>query len=281
MSYRFDSTPLIAGAYMWGNRGHGVLAEDIPSTGESGPSYLFNDLTFPADNGKEIRGEIIALPSAGTFTADEYGRFEHTGASDGDYTTQYRLYVDGADQGTAFIYTSFGGDTATVTATQAAQTSVVSATSTAPSGSSTIIATQAAQTSVVAATSEAPPLSYSASVTATQAPQTASIAGDTDFPCIITLNGPNPTFVNIDTSYTELGAIAIDDVDGNLTGSIIVGGDTVDAATLGVYTVTYTVTDSASHVSQASRTVVVRDPAALAAFAVVESPVVGCVISIN
>ena len=104
MSYRFDSTPLIAGAYMWGNRGHGVLAEEIPSTGEYGPAYLYPSLEFPADNGKEVRGEIVSWPSAGNLVADEYTRFEFTDAPDGTYYFDVQVYEDGAAVGSPVTF---------------------------------------------------------------------------------------------------------------------------------------------------------------------------------
>jgi hypothetical protein len=89
---------------MWGNRGHGVLAEEIPSTGESGPAYLYPSLEFPADNGKEVRGEIVSWPSAGNLVADEYTRFEFTDAPDGTYYFDVQVYEDGAAVGSPVTF---------------------------------------------------------------------------------------------------------------------------------------------------------------------------------
>ena len=64
--------------------------------------------------------------------------------------------------------------------------------------------------------------------------------------------------VNVDT-YTELGATASDTEDGNLTSSIVVGGDTVVTTTIGTYVVTYDVTDSTALTAvQKTRTVSVH-----------------------
>ena len=101
MSLRIDTGELISGAYVVGDTGLGVLAENIPSSGLDGASFLYNDLSLPADNGKEIRGLIVTPPSAGTFFAWEDGSFSLIGAPDGEYSFTYRLYVDGVDQGTA------------------------------------------------------------------------------------------------------------------------------------------------------------------------------------
>lgn len=101
MSLRIDTAELISGAYVVGETGLGVLAENIPSSGLDGASFLYNDLSLPADNGKEIRGLIVTPPASGTFFAWEDGSFTLVGAADGSYTFVYRLYVDGVDQGTA------------------------------------------------------------------------------------------------------------------------------------------------------------------------------------
>lgn len=101
MSLRIDTTELISGAYVIGDVGLGVLGSEVPSEGEHGASYLYNDLSLPADAGKEIRGLIVTPPSAGTFFAWEDGSFSLVGAPDGEYTFVYRLFVDGVDIGTA------------------------------------------------------------------------------------------------------------------------------------------------------------------------------------
>lgn len=101
MSLRIDTAELITGAYVIGETGLGVLGSAVPSTGEHGASYLYNDLSLPADNDKEMRGLIVTPPSDGTFYAWEDGSFSLVGAADGEYTFVYRLYVDGVDSGTA------------------------------------------------------------------------------------------------------------------------------------------------------------------------------------
>ena len=92
MSVRVDAAPLIAGAVVVGVPGLGVLAQDVPATGEHGPGYAYPSLTFPADAGKEIRGEITTWPTNGALIAYEDTSFEYDGASD---TFEFQLYVDG------------------------------------------------------------------------------------------------------------------------------------------------------------------------------------------
>lgn len=99
MSFRFD-TPIVASAFHLGNRGLGVLGSTIPSTGDNGPSYMYNDLSLPADNDKEYKGFIETPPASGTFFAYEDGSFDYTGPS-GSFV--YRLFEDGVDKGTGTV----------------------------------------------------------------------------------------------------------------------------------------------------------------------------------
>lgn len=99
MSLRIDTAELISSCLVIGETGHGVLGADVPATGLHGASYLYNDITLPADAAKEIRGLIVTVPGAGTFFAYEDGSFSLIGAPDGAYTFSYRLYVDAVDQG--------------------------------------------------------------------------------------------------------------------------------------------------------------------------------------
>lgn len=93
MSLRIDTSEWIADALLIGETGLGVTADNIPAGG-----YAYNDLSLPADTGKEICGRITAWPSAGTLVAQEDTRFVFSGP-DGYYTFQYQLYVDGGAVG--------------------------------------------------------------------------------------------------------------------------------------------------------------------------------------
>jgi YVTN family beta-propeller protein len=88
----------------------------------------------------------------------------------------------------------------------------------------------------------------------------ASLADCTDFsPPIITLNGPNPQTVEAGFPYLEFSATAFDDVEGDLTASIVISG-AVDSSTVGTYTISYDVSDSSGNVATTiERTVLVQD----------------------
>ncbi|MGI9529769.1 MAG: immunoglobulin-like domain-containing protein [Acidimicrobiia bacterium] len=73
---------------------------------------------------------------------------------------------------------------------------------------------------------------------------------------VITLVGSNPQSIDIRQPYVEFGATATDNVDGDLTSSIVVDSSAVDTTTSGAYVVTYDVTDAAGNVAETvSRTV--------------------------
>ncbi len=73
-------------------------------------------------------------------------------------------------------------------------------------------------------------------------------------PPTITLNGPDTVTVNLNTSYTELGATAFDCTDGVLAPSL---SNSPDTSVVGIYNVTYIATDAAGNSDTVVRTVIV------------------------
>jgi TolA-binding protein len=79
-------------------------------------------------------------------------------------------------------------------------------------------------------------------------------------PPVITLTGDASITLNPGETYTEGGAIAIDNVDGDISSAIQVVG-TVDTSTVGLYTVTYNVSDAAGNAAiEVIRSISVQDP---------------------
>lgn len=66
---------------------------------------------------------------------------------------------------------------------------------------------------------------------------------------VITLNGPSTIEIPKDTRYTDAGATASDNRDGNITSKIVITGDTVNtSSSLGTtFTITYNVSDTAGN----------------------------------
>jgi len=74
-----------------------------------------------------------------------------------------------------------------------------------------------------------------------------SVPDDTTVP-VITLLGDASITINQGSTYTDAGATASDNIDGDLTSSIVVGGlDTLDTNLVGYHTITYNVTDSSGN----------------------------------
>jgi hypothetical protein len=100
--------------------------------------------------------------------------------------------------------------------------------------------------------------SYSFTVTASDAAGNTSAATTVTFSITdvdeiapeITLLGDNPATVVKDDSYSDAGATATDDTDGNITANIAATSN-VDVTTVGSYTVTYNVSDAAGNAATA------------------------------
>lgn len=87
----------------------------------------------------------------------------------------------------------------------------------------------------------------------------ADLSGIDTIPPVITLLGNNPdSITRHTTAYTDPGATASDNKDGDITTSIIVTG-TVDTSAAGTYTLTYTVSDAWGNSASVDRIVVVKD----------------------
>lgn len=75
-------------------------------------------------------------------------------------------------------------------------------------------------------------------------------------PPVITLNGNVSLTISVDGVYSELGAIAIDNLDGDISGEIVIDASALDLTAIGSYKITYNVTDEAGNAAlQVIRTV--------------------------
>lgn len=96
--------------------------------------------------------------------------------------------------------------------------------------------------------------SYAISSTAPVPP----IVPDTTAPQI-TLNGSTTVIVGQNETYTDAGATANDNIDGNISTNIIVTGLPINTTTVSTSTITYTVSDAAGNSVNVIRMVIVRD----------------------
>jgi hypothetical protein len=80
---------------------------------------------------------------------------------------------------------------------------------------------------------------------------------------IITLNGAATLNVGCNSTFNDPGVTAFDVCEGNVSGSVVVGGDTVDTSSPGTYAITYDVTDGEGNpATRLTRTVNVVDVSA-------------------
>lgn len=92
---------------------------------------------------------------------------------------------------------------------------------------------------------------------------------------VITITGDTVVEITLGDDYTELGATATDNEDGDISSSVVIGGDTVDTNTVDAYFVTYNVDDSQgeSAVEKIRTVIVVTAPTAGGGGAPTGSPV--------
>ena len=110
----------------------------------------------------------------------------------------------------------------------------------------------------ISSTEKNPPIPSPSSMEKNETKKTPIKIKDTT-PPKITLVGPNYVELIIEDDFKDLGAVAIDDVDGNITANIEVAGE-VNTKKIGEYTLTYTVSDKAGNKASITKIVKVIDP---------------------
>ena len=96
---------------------------------------------------------------------------------------------------------------------------------------------------------------------AAQVTRTVTITSDATVP-VITLLGEASVSLELGSTYTDAGATAVDNTDGDITSSIVADTSEVTVNTVGTYTVTYNVSDAAGNAAaQVTRTVTITSDA--------------------
>jgi hypothetical protein len=161
---RVDSNQLIAGACVVSHyAGHGVQAQNIPATGDSGPPFLYADIAEhafqPAD---EIRALIKTLPTNGVINLSEDSTFTYTG-SDGVDSFVYELFGKGVSYGDYTVTLITGAWEAAVTGGIPSVTAAVGAAIVTGSNASNISAGIPVASAAVVASSSVPVFSATVS----------------------------------------------------------------------------------------------------------------------
>ena len=224
--------------------------------------------TSSGNTAMSISGPVITLLGANPVHVPVGGTFVEPGVTVTDAvdgTDPYITFINGIQQAvssttintsspTTYIITYKATDQAGNSATALRSVIVGNPDGTvnlgpAPSSGGSTSGTGTAATPASTATSTASSTTP-ASTTATSTPSV-----DTTAP-VVTLNGAAAMMLTVGGTFTDPGATATDSVDGNLTSKIKETG-AVDTATVGLYTLTYSVTDAAGNTGSASRVVTV------------------------
>lgn len=89
----------------------------------------------------------------------------------------------------------------------------------------------------------------------------------------VTLKGNSEITIEVGSTYSDAGATAEDNIDGDLTDSITTTNN-VDTSAVGTYTVTYSVTDSSANTTQVTRQVNVVDTKTIPVITLVGNPTI-------
>lgn len=122
---RIASTPFYAdGPVVAQWSGWGVLGSAVPATGTDGPALAYPTLAplLPGAAGSEVRIELLTFPASGTFTWYDDTSASLVGASNGAWTTSFRVFIGEVDQGIATAYFYVGGAVASLAGSLASLT---------------------------------------------------------------------------------------------------------------------------------------------------------------
>jgi len=227
-----------------------TVTGDNPVTVEKGSTYSDDGATASDNVDGDLTSDIVITGTVDTSVV-------------GTYTLTYSVTDEAGNTGTATrivnvvdttppVITVTGDNPLTVekgsTYTDAGATA---------DGGETVTSSGTVNTTVVGSYT----LTYSATDAAGNTGTATRIVNVVDTtPPVITVTGDNPVTVEKGSTYTDAGATASDNVDGDLTSDIVITG-TVDTSVVGTYTLTYSVTDEAGNTGTATRTVNVVDTA--------------------
>jgi len=241
-----------------------TLLGDTPLELTTNDSYVEPGYTAADDTDGDISGSVVVNSSAvNTSVVGSYSVIYNVSDSASNSATATRMVnVSAAPDTTPPIITLLGANPIEV---------VQGATYNEPGYSAidnidgtitglVTVDTSAVNTSVVGSY----PVTYNVSDQASNAALTVTrtvtiITAPDIIPPTITLTGANPLELTINDAYNELGYTATDNIDGDLTGSVIVDASSVNTSVIGSYSVIYSVSDNAHNPATVTRQVNVSD----------------------
>ncbi|GGW56762.1 putative secreted protein (Por secretion system target) [Winogradskyella epiphytica] len=230
--------------------GEQVLSQSATQTSPVSGSFTVPSGTYSGNTRMRVSMSYNAVPTAcQSFT---YGEVE-------DYTVNL---ITGTADTTAPVITLIGASTMNLVVGDTYNEPGATATDNVDGNlTSSIVITGTVNTNSAGTYTKYYNVSDAAGNAATQRTRTIIVSqpADTTAP-VITLNGASTINLEVGDTYNELGATATDNVDGDLTSSIVITG-TVNTASEGTYLRYYNVSDAAGNsATQRTRTVVVSKP---------------------
>ena len=240
-----------------------TLVGDAEVTVEVGSTYTDLGATASDNYDGDITADIVTVNNVNVNTAGQYTVTYNVTDSSGNDATEVTRTVNVTDT-TAPVITLVGDAEITDNYVEVGST-YTDLGATASDNydgdiSANIVTVTNVDTSVIGSYTVTYNVTDSSGNAASEVTRTVNVT-DTTAP-VITLVGDAEITVEVGTTYTDLGATASDNYDGDITADIVTVNN-VDTSVIGSYTVTYNVTDSSGNAaSEVTRTVNVTDTTA-------------------
>ena len=237
-----------------------ILLGDNPLALTTNDTYIEPGYTAADDTDGNLSSSVVVDSSAvNTSVIGSYSVIYSVSDSAGNSTTATRVVnVSAAPDTTAPVITLIGDNPLEVAQNTAYNEPGYSASDNVDgiiTGSVTVDAS-AVNTSVIGSYSVTYNVSDQANNAALPLTRTVIVIAAPDtIPPTITLLGSNPLELTINDTYVEPGHTAADNIDGNLTGNVVVDASAVNTSVIGSYSVIYTVSDIANNSATVTRVV--------------------------
>jgi hypothetical protein len=241
-----------------------TLLGDNPATLEVGDTYTDAGATATDSYDGDVTSSIVTVSSVNTAIVGVYTVAYNVSDASGNEAITVTRTVNVVDT-TLPVITLLGDDPVTLEVGDTYTDAGATATDTYDGDITSSIVTQSnVDTAVVGVYEVAYNVSDASGNAAVEVTRTVNVV-DTTVP-VITLLGEDPVTIEVGDTYTDAGATATDTYDGDVTSSIVTQSN-VDTAVVGVYTVTYNVSDASGNAAvELTRTVNVEDALSLENF---------------
>ena len=228
-----------------------------PITIEVGDTYTDAGATATDTYDGDITSSIVTVSTVNTAIVGVYSVTYNVSDTSGNAAAEVTRTVNVVDT-TVPVITLLGEDPVTIEVGDTYTDAGATATDNFDGDlTSSIVTVSTVNTAIVGVYSVTYNVSDTNGNAAAEVTRTVNVV-DTTVP-VITLLGEDPVTIEVGDTYTDAGATATDNFDGDITSSIVTVS-TVNTAIVGVYSVTYNVSDTAGNAAaEVTRTVTVVD----------------------